>query len=157
MSKKILMIGIFIGILDASAAITHAYLSARIMPTRIFQYIASGIMGKVAFESLFVPVSLGIAVHFTIAITATFVFYQAYLRLGLSSSPRFLTGAVFGIGLWLFMNYIVIPLSLIGTFPKNPVQIMIGLWIHIFVIGIPMELLVRRVVQKNEVLKMNNP
>lgn len=150
MIRNVLLIGTLIGFLDALAALINAYISSGVMPHRVFQYIASGLLGKNAYQSQILPVSLGIIIHFSIAVTVTFIFYQAYKRLGKASTPKFLPGSVYGIGIWLFMNYIVIPLSLIGTYPKNPTQIVIGLLIHIFVIGIPIEVLIRRIVQKKE-------
>jgi hypothetical protein len=148
MAKKILLIGLMVGLLDALAASIHAYLASGIMPYRVFQYVASGLIGKNAYQTLALPVSLGLLIHFTIAITATFIFYQAYKRLGWSSTPKFLPGSIYGIGIWVVMNYIVVPLSLIGAFPKNPTPIIIGLLIHIFVIGIPIEMMIRKVFQK---------
>ena len=150
MTKKIILIGSLVGSLDALAAVINAYFSFGLMPYRVFQYIASGLLGQKAYQSQTLPVSLGVIIHFSIAITVTYIFYQAYKRFGKASTPKFLLGSMYGIGIWLVMNYIVIPFSLIGTYPKNPIQIVIGLLIHIFVIGIPIEVLIRRIVKKME-------
>ena len=146
MTKKVLRIGILIGFFDAAAAVINAYISFGLMPHRVFQYIASGLLGKNAYQTQFLPVCIGIFIHFSIAITITFIFYQAYSRWGKVAVPKLLLGASYGVGVWLVMNYIVIPFSLIGTYPANTTQIVIGLLIHIFVIGIPIELLTRRAI-----------
>lgn len=146
MTRKIILSGIMIGLLDATAACINAYISLGLLPSRVFQYIASGLMGKTAFETDTIPVILGMAIHFSIAITATYIFYQVYKRYGPALRPVILFGGVYGIWIWLFMNYVVIPISLIGTYPSNLNQIVIGLLVHVFVIGIPIALLVRKIV-----------
>jgi hypothetical protein len=144
MAKKIIWVGLLVGLLDALAAVINAYFSFGLMPYGVFQYIASGLIGQKAYQSQALPVSLGVIIHFSIAITITFIFYHAYIRFKKASTPKFLMGSMYGLWVWLVMNYIIIPFSLIGTYPENPTQIVIGLLIHIFVIGIPIELLTRR-------------
>ena len=55
-----------------------------------------------------------------------------------------LTGAVYGIGLYLVMNYVVLPLSAAGTSPKFPLWIGLTVLVHMFLIGVPIALFVRR-------------
>ncbi|ELR69016.1 hypothetical protein C900_05574 [Fulvivirga imtechensis AK7] len=151
---KILQIGAFIGLLDAIAACTNAWFSYGILPHRVWQYVASGLQGKVAYESDILPTILGLIIHFTIAITTTFVFYLLYKKWGHVLRPVVAAGAIYGVGIWLVMNYIVIPFSVIGKYPADVLQITIGLLIHIFVIGIPMAILVKR--RSNTDLKPSN-
>lgn len=146
MTKKILLAGAFIGVLDAVAACLNAYFSFGLLPQRVFQYIASGLLGKSAYQENIAGVVLGVVVHFSIAISATFIFYLIYKQYHQALRPAVLFGAVYGIWIWLFMSYVVVPSSLIGTYPSDLQQIIIGLLIHIFVIGIPIAMLVKRVV-----------
>ncbi|UII34655.1 hypothetical protein LVD17_12635 [Fulvivirga ulvae] len=147
MAKKILFAGLFVGLLDGAAACINAYVSLGVQPRGVFKYISSGLLGKAAYEAETLPVILGIIIHFIIAVTATGIFYQFYKRYGQALRPVVLFGGIYGIWIWLFMNYVVIPLSLIGTYPSNLYQITIGLLVHVFVIGIPMALLVRKIVR----------
>lgn len=144
MRMKILTTGALIGLLDAIAACTNAWFSYGIIPHRVWQYVASGLLGEAAYKRDVLPTIVGLAIHFTIAITATFIFYVLYKRWGHVLRPIVVIGAIYGIGIWIVMNYIVIPLSVIGRYPGDVLQIIIGLLIHIFVIGIPMAVLVKR-------------
>ena len=46
---------------------------------------------------------------------------------------------------YLFMNFVVLPLSAIGSRPPLPLPVLIGgLLIHMFGIGLPIALVVRR-------------
>lgn len=149
MTKKILFAGLFVGLLDGAAACINAYVSLGVLPQGVFKYIASGLLGKAAFEAGGSSIIVGIVVHFFIAVTATFIFYQFYKRYGQALRPIVLFGGVYGIWIWVFMNYVVIPLSLIGTYPSNLYQMVTGLLVHIFVIGVPMALLVSKIVRGN--------
>ncbi|GAA0892912.1 hypothetical protein GCM10009122_25910 [Fulvivirga kasyanovii] len=147
MTKRILFAGLFVGLLDGAAACINAYASLGVLPQGVFKYIASGLLGKAAFEAGVFPIILGIVVHFLIAVTATYIFYQFYKRYGQALRPIALFGGIYGIWIWIFMNYVVIPLSLIGTYPSNLYQIVTGLLVHIFVIGVPMALLVSKAIR----------
>ena len=55
------------------------------------------------------------------------------------------TGAVYGVFVYLVMNYVVIPLSRIGVFPSPPPAIWItGVLVHMFFIGVPIALAARQ-------------
>src|SRR5690606_29333117 len=97
MAKKIIWAGVLVGLLDALAAVTNTYISFRLMPYRVFQYIANGLLGQQAYQSQILPVFLGIIIHFSIAITITFIFYHIYKRLQRPSIPKFLLGSLYGV------------------------------------------------------------
>src|ERR1700729_3999843 len=79
-----------------------------------------------------------------IAFSATTVFLLASHKLPLASHP-FLYGALFGVALYVVMNYIVLPLSKIGLRPTPPlIPLINGVAALIFCIGIPLALIARR-------------
>jgi len=92
-------------------------------------------------------VILGVILHFTIAIGAAAAYYFFALKLPILIRRPFLAGTIFGIGLYLFMNYVVVPLSAV---PKNPhaafswADLASALFAHIVLIGIPIALIARR-------------
>jgi uncharacterized membrane protein YagU involved in acid resistance len=69
------------------------------------------------------------------------------LKLPILIRRPFLSGTVFGLGLYLFMSYLVVPLSRV---PKNPnrtfswMELASGLFAHIVLIGILIALIAKR-------------
>lgn len=136
---------LLVGTLDISDAFIFYGLRG-ITPTRILQGIASGVLGRAAFGMGNRSALLGLFFHFFIAFSATTVFLFASRKLPLTRHP-WLYGALFGIALYLVMNYIVIPLSKIGPRPTPPlVPLINGVAALVFCIGIPLAFIARRFV-----------
>lgn len=142
--KTLLESGLIIGIADGIAAVTSAYLTRGTTPDRVFQYIASGAIGKDAFSGGMPIVLLGILFHFFIAFNFTAFFYFLANKQKWLLDKIYFYGAIYGVFVWLVMNFIVIPLSQIPQGPFNLTGVAIGLLIHIFVIGIPIAWLTKR-------------
>jgi hypothetical protein len=75
------------------------------------------------------------------AIGWTFLFYFAYQKATILQSNKILVGMCYGIFIWLIMNFVVIPLSLIGLRPFNLASASIQIAIHLFIIGVPISYL----------------
>ena len=72
----IFWIGLVAGTLDITENIVfNAF--RRITPWRIFQYIASGLLGSQSFQMGWTSVGLGVAIHYAIALTWTAIFLSA--------------------------------------------------------------------------------
>lgn len=136
---------LLVGTLDISDAFIFYGLRG-ISPTRILQGIASGVLGRAAFGMGHSSALLGLFFHFFIAFSATTVFLFASRKLPLADHP-WLYGALFGVALYVVMNYIVIPLSKIGPRPTPPlVPLINGVSALVFCIGIPLAFIARRFV-----------
>ena len=136
---------LLVGILDISDAFIF-YGIRGMAPTRILQGIASGVLGRTAFGMGSRSALLGLFFHFFIAFLATTAFLLASRKLPLASHP-FLYGSLFGIALYIVMNYVVLPLSKIGMRPTPPfIPLINGVAALIFCIGIPLALIARRYV-----------
>jgi hypothetical protein len=133
--------GLIIGCLDASAASLQAYMVNGVSPDRVFAFVASGAFGQSAYEGVSMMALIGLAFHFVIAIGWTFIFYAIYPKLTFLQSKKILTGMAYGLLIWLIMNFVVIPLSLIGLRPFNVTSAIIQIVIHLFVIGVPISYL----------------
>lgn len=144
MTTRILSVGILIGIFDGLAAILNAWLRSGIKPEQVFQYIASGLFGEVAFSGGATMMLIGILIHFFIAIMVTMVFFLFYTKIIHARKNYLLYGAIYGILVWWVMNNVIIPLSAIDAVVPAPSQIIISLLIHIFVIGIPISFFASR-------------
>lgn len=142
--KTLLESGLIIGLADGIAAVTSAYVTRGTTPDRVFQYVASGAIGRDAYSGGMPIVLLGILFHFFIAFNFTAFFYFLANKQKWLLDKIYLYGAIYGVFVWLVMNFIVIPLSQITRGPFDPTGVTIGLLIHIFVIGIPIAWLTKR-------------
>ncbi len=140
---------LLVGVLDLSDAFIF-YALRGIPPVRILQGIAGGIYGRAALGMGHRAALIGLVCHFFIAFSATTVFLLASRKLPLGQRP-WLYGSLFGIALYILMNYVVLPLSKIGLRPTPPlVPLINGVAALVFCIGIPLAFIARRyVVQQN--------
>jgi len=108
--KTIALAGLTAGILDGlDAAIILGMLGPGVK--RVFQYIASGLLGPASFQGGWATACLGILLHFTVATGAAATYYLLSRRLSILVRKPVLCGPVFGLGVFAFMRYVVIPLS----------------------------------------------
>jgi hypothetical protein len=138
---------LLVGTLDISDAFIF-YSLRGVPPMRILQGIASGVLGRAAFGMGHRSALLGLFFHFFIAFCATSFFFLAARNLPLAHHP-WLYGALFGVTLYIVMNYIVLPLSKIGLRPRPPlVPLVNGIAALVFCIGIPLAFIARRYVPR---------
>lgn len=145
--EAILLGGAVAGVLDGIDAVVFYKVDAGVSPSRLFQHIASGLLGAGSFGAGWTTVGLGVLLHFTVATGAAAVFYAVSLAIPLLRRRPFLCGPVFGIGLFLFMQKVVVPLS--AAYPKRTapmagLELADQLFSHMFFVGLPIALLVRR-------------
>ena len=141
--KAIALACLVAGTLDIADALIFYGLRG-ISPVRILQGIASGVLGRAAFSQGTQSVLLGLLLHFFIATTWAAIYIFASRRLPLSRRP-ILWGSLYGIVVYLVMNYAVVPLSKIGPRPTPPlIPLINGVAALILCIGIPTALIARR-------------
>ncbi len=141
----ILWIGLFAGTLDITDNLIFNQLRG-ITPKMVFHYIASGLVGARAFRGGLASVALGVAIHYTIALTWTGVFYAASRKLTILSRRPVASGLVYGGAIYVYMNFIVLPLSGVPH-PRSTVTIasrVNGVLALLLFIGLPVSLLIRR-------------
>src|SRR5258708_7586807 len=143
--RAILLGGLMAGTLDITYACIYSYVMRRTSPIRILQSVASGALGANAFTGGIKTAVLGLVFHFLIALTAAAVYYLASRRLRFLITQAIICGVIYGIGIYLFMNFVALPLSAIPFTMSYPLVSLIGgLLIHMFGIGLPIALFVRR-------------
>ena len=142
MKRIYLVTAAVVGTLDITYAIVFSYLRSGTSPQRVLQSVAAGALGRDAAFSGGVPAAaLGLICHFFIAFTITAIFFAAASRFSWLTRLWFVTGPLYGIGVYLVMNFVVIPLSRIATWPHPATAVLIsGLLVHMFVIGTPIAL-----------------
>lgn len=85
-------------------------------PEWTLQSVASGLLGQKAFESGAGGAALGLFAHYLILLVAAALYVWVARQSKILMTRPFESGALFGIGVYLFMNFIVLPLS---AFPFN--------------------------------------
>ena len=141
--------GLICGVLDINAAFVSAYLTAERTPMFVLRAVASALLGRdLAFNSGAWVGVVGLAMHFTVAFTATLLFVRFSQRWPVLLRRAVPAGIVFGAGVYLFMNCVTIPVcswvrSLYLHTPVNWAHAPFG-WpqflIHLFVVGLSISL-----------------
>jgi hypothetical protein len=132
--------GLIAGTLDLIYACVHGLLAGR-PALRTLQSVASGLLGRGAFQGGWNSAWLGLVLHFVIALGAATAYFTASRRMRLLIKRAWLAGPLFGALVYLFMNNVVVPLSAAPFRIRNEVT---GLLVHMFFIGLPMALSARR-------------
>jgi hypothetical protein len=127
----ILVGGLIAGALDAALAF---YIFGGRMP----QGIASGLLGRSSFQGGAATWILGLAIHFFIALTMAAVYYAASRKLPFLAEYPLICGLFYGMGLYLVMNLVVVPLSAIHASGPIERRVLIqGLLAHMVLIALP--------------------
>lgn len=142
-ASTIALAGIAAGSFDLAFNI-YKSIAAKAPLLRPWKGVAAALLGKAAIirggdGMAFV----GVALHFVITIGAAAVYYFVAARQGWLVRHSWLSGVVFGLLFFLAMNYVIVPLSVIGC----PIYvgwetIALALVGHIVLIGLPISLIV---------------
>jgi hypothetical protein len=138
--EVISLAGLLSGVLDLTA--TSTLVRTQGIPfERLLQRIASGALSLSAFKGGKKTATAGLFFHFLIAFTAAFVYYASSRKLGILIDHPLLSGALYGAGVHLVMNRIVLPLSA-AAIPFSAKAFLTQLVIHILFVGLPIALVV---------------
>ncbi|HCK85033.1 MAG TPA: hypothetical protein DHW63_11115 [Hyphomonadaceae bacterium] len=169
-AAAILWGGLAAGALDiVYAFVVYGPLSYGLTLTEVLQSVAAGWLGREASHAGGLATALiGLVTHFTIATAMAAVFVAASARLTFLAARPLLWGLLYGIVLYVAMNYVVVPLSAAGAegqFPTNfadiserlrasfsklktnqayPWMIWGTLFTHTVLVGAPIALIARR-------------
>lgn len=133
---KLLVSGLFAGILDALAAIIYYLAEGHSHPGRIFQFIASAILGRKSFSGGTPTVLLGLLFHLVIAFCFVAAFFAVAGRVRRLIAHPLLAAIGYGIIVWCIMNLIVVPLFLDRGKP-DAATVIINMVILMATIGLP--------------------
>lgn len=137
--------GLLAGILDGLDAVVYIGLISGVPVLRVFQFIASGALGVAAFRGGLAAAALGLLFHFVIATGAATVFYICSRQLPMLLRRPLLWGPIYGVGVFLFMHYLVVPLCAAPKQPPARIASLANLiFSHIFFVGIPIALVISR-------------
>src|SRR5262249_22180112 len=132
--------GLTAGVLDITYAIVFLAMNGR-PPVWTLQTVSSGLLGRAAFEGGVPTALLGLLFHFVIATTAAAVYWTASRFFPVLVRLAVPAGLVFGVCVWLFMNFVVLPLSAFPLPRAYPAPAVVrGLLVHMLLIGLPIAL-----------------
>ena len=83
-------------------------------PVRVLHAIASGVLGRDAYQGGVPAAALGLGLHFLIAIGAATVYLLASRQLPVLLRRPVICGLTFGLAVWVFMYYVVLPITFGG-------------------------------------------
>jgi hypothetical protein len=130
--------GLVAGALDLTQALI-------LFGTRVPLVVAGGLLGPAAFHGGAGTYALGVLLHFSIAISAAAFYYAASRRLVFLTQHPLVCGLFYGCGVNQVMSLVVLPLSALhdrGPFKLH--DLLLGLVVHMVLIGLPISYSVRR-------------
>jgi hypothetical protein len=136
-----------VGALDISSALI-IWWTRNVTPIHGLQGIAAGLLGAKSYESGLAAAGLGLAIHFFVALVVVSIFCLASRPFPFLTQHAVVSGALYGIGVYLVMYWLVLPTAF-PTFRHRLGNDALALAIHIFLIGLPTALIVRRYANRN--------
>jgi hypothetical protein len=140
---RVVLAGLTVAVLDMTWAVLWVRLTRGAGPQRVFQSVASGLLGPAAFEGGWGTALLGLTLHIVVAFGWTLVFLVALLRwprlrAWVSTRRGAVTvGLVYGALVWLAMDSVVLPLSRARVTPPTALWFWLQLLTHPLLVGLP--------------------
>lgn len=142
--RTVLWGGLIAGALDIAAAFFVDGLNGAV-PLRILQSIASGLLGPASYDGGLATAAVGGLLHFLIMFVICAVYLAASRKLTFLTRQAVLSGVLYGIAVYLVMNFVVLPLSAFPHPVTQPLaEHLTGLIIQIVCVGLPIALVVKR-------------
>lgn len=148
--KTILWSGLIAGILDSIAGVIVYYIYFDLNPLQVLQFIASGIYGPEAINGGIGMIVIGTLLHFLIAYVVAIIYFMAFPKIALLEKNKVLSGLLYGFGIWIVMNLLVLPSS---NIPKGPFDIglaIVGIIWHMVLVGLPIALITSKHFTKDQ-------
>jgi hypothetical protein len=151
--KPILYAGAIAGVLDITAACIQTRVEFGMTPLRVLKSVAGGLLGRGAYEGGFAVAALGLAMHFTMALTVATIFYLLirWFPLPRKLSAVVAVGLFYGAAVFVVNNFATAPflswvrsLYLHTPILYKPPMGWSQLVIHLFCVGLPVALVMYR-------------
>ena len=143
-SAYVLLGGLVAGSFDITYACTFWYLKRGVLPSRVFQSVAAGLLGDATFTGGWRSAAFGLALHYFIATSMAVTYYLFARRWPDLWEKPFVYGPMYGVLLYGIMNYIVVPLSAANPGSRNLLWVLLSIAVHALLIGTPCAVFARR-------------
>lgn len=144
MWKQIFKTTLIAGSLDITAACIHAWLVNGTTPQTVLKYVASGLLGKEAFNGSYGTMAAGLFFHFLIAFACTAFFFLLYPKLKILHHKVLLNSILIGLIAWTVTTQLIIPASKIQPRPFDIKKASIAAGILVVCIGLPVAISAKR-------------
>ena len=136
-TKQHFLASLIAGSLDITAACIQFYFNTGRNPLTVLLYVASGVFGKQAFDGGAAMLSAGLVFHFMIATSFSFLFFTI---VSLWPSSLKMVASVYGLFMWAFVRFCIIPFSAITPPPLVFGKVVIAILILMVCIVLPLSL-----------------
>lgn len=152
LAARLAAAGVSVAVLDGLLALAVGSWWRGAPPARVFQGIASVLIGPGALTGGARTAVLGLALHLVVATGWSVVFLAAYRwlpalrRLAARPGGPWRVGAAYGAFVWAMMNFVVIPVALWRA-PRVPPRLDVAAVVllgHMLLVGPPIVALLRR-------------
>lgn len=142
--RWVLLGGFAAGLLDILFAWTFWAIKAGTPAMRVFQSVAAGVLGRDAFTGGWPTAMLGLGLHFLIATAMALGYFLVARHLPVLVAKPVACGAAYGLFLFAFMRYVVVPLSAAPPASKDPLWGGAMIVAHVVLVGIPIAIATSR-------------
>jgi uncharacterized membrane protein YagU involved in acid resistance len=132
--------GLTLGVLDLAESIVVVAFSG-VPPVRVLKSIATGLLGASAFQGGTGTALLGLGIHFTISFVVAAVFWIASRQFTALVEHPWVSGLLYGCLVFLFMDFVALPLSSAVRPPFSIGIFVHGLIKHAVLVGLPVSLI----------------
>jgi hypothetical protein len=146
-----LLSALIAGSLDICLAFLMAFIKSGAGADKVLRFVASGLIGKIAFTGSDWIVLLGLLIHYMISIVFSFIFFLFYPKLRQWIKNKILIGICYGIFVWMVMNLLVLPLSKVPANVYTIGNVLIGISVLIIAIGWPLTYLAAKFYSKKQI------
>jgi len=109
------------------------------------QFIASGVLGDAAYAGGFATALLGVILEVLMTIIIAGIFIFSADRIPLLRKNVIVGSLLYGFGVFIVMNFIVLPLSAATVSAPPPIGLLIEIIVeHMLLIGLPLGIIVQR-------------
>ncbi len=143
-SAYVLLGGLVAGSFDITYACTFWYLKRGVLPSRVFQSVAAGLLGDASFTGGWRTAALGLGLHYFLATSMAVTYYLFARHWSDLWEKPFVYGPMYGVLLYGIMNYIVVPLSAANPGSRNLLWVLLSIAVHALLIGTPCAIFARR-------------
>jgi len=134
LGRRILVATAIAGTLDIGMAATETALHGKPVG-KMLRGLASGAVPP-AVDWGATGALLGLAVHYAIMAVMAAVFMLLHARNHRLRAHSLVAGALYGLGLFLFMYGLVLPIRFGAPLPSDPIAIAKGLFAHMILVGL---------------------
>lgn len=146
--------GLVAGTLDIVYAIAFWAAKSGVSPARILRRVASGLLGSASMTGGWATAMLGFFLQYFIATSMAVAYFLVARRWPLLWQQPIRMGALYGLLLYVIMNYVVVPLSAAGPGSKDPLWVVLSIAVHAFLVGVPCALFARLAIQADTTISV---